>query len=80
MRVSTDNMMRLKDLSEVKAKTDDDIMDEEAGRARIRLAEASALRRKEEETALKIAEANRREKLKETKVKTDDDLMDEAAG
>jgi len=80
MRVSIDNMMRQKDLSEVKAKTDDDIMDEEAGRARIRLAEASALRREEEENALKIAEANRREKLKETKVKTDDDIMDEAAG
>jgi len=72
---------RLKEQREV-ARTDDDIMDEEAGQARIRLAAESKARKAAEAEALAKENAERRARLKAARdtAKTDVDITDEAAG
>ena len=60
--------------------TDDDIMDEEAGRRRLELAAASKQRRATGEAALAEANVQSRQRIAATAAATDDDIMDEEAG
>jgi len=65
--------------SKVAPRTDDDIMDEEAGRARIRLAEESKARKKAQAALLKKQNTANLDKLKNQAAREDDDMTDEAA-
>ena len=67
-------------LETVATRTDDNIDDEEAGRARAVLAEASRQRREAEAAQLASENAEYREKVQATGTRTDDDIDDEAAG
>ena len=62
------------------SKTDDDLMDEEAGIARLALAAASAERYAEEKQELSRRAASIQASLGKVRTRTDDDISDEAAG
>ena len=61
-------------------RTDDDIMDEEAGKARILLAAQSKARFEKEALALANANASARARRNKVGTRTDDDIDDEEAG
>ena len=67
-------------MSAVAARTDDDITDEAAGRARIAAAAASKERKAAEAAKLKKENEARKAALKNQGAKADDDIMDEEAG
>lgn len=67
-------------LKSTETRTDDDIMDEEAGRKRIELAAASAAKRDSDAAAQKQFNEEQRQKREAALSRTDNDIMDEAAG
>jgi len=69
-----------KKLSQVVARTDDDVMDEAAGMARADMAEESRERKAAEEAERAAENAAMRERIANAVSKTDDDISDEAAG
>ena len=67
----TEDLRKLKNMKAVEQRTDDDIDDEEAGKARIALAAASKERRLADARALRAANVEMRNRLKNMKARTE---------
>ena len=70
----------LKEFAHVKAVTDNDVRDEEAGFAREEAARKSKERRAAERAQLRRRNAEMRKRINETKAATDNDVTDDASG
>lgn len=64
-------------LKQTTSRSDNDINDEEAGRARIEMARQSALRRQESQQALRRSNSELKQRLNQVKAKTDVDITDD---
>ena len=76
--IAQQNAQLLQRILSTQARTDDDVMDEDAGMARGALAAARKAQKEAERAALEAANAEYRHKLANVQAKTDDDMTDEA--